>query len=194
MRRRNIRCQCEWHICSLIPLLGIVSSRWLHVRPRTRHPKHQQFSGCSFLTVHGLVNFPEFPLPRQRHYTSETAHHRIRYSGAREGPTPTSKQAMMEHHAAPIGGSVSLARTLPSSSVSRTTLLLLAVAASLPMALAHDHGTDGIAEGETISKDPIDAILWIHIFLQMFAFGILFPVGMVLGVSPAKRRRNMDSH
>ena len=28
-----------------------------------------------------------------------------------------------------------------------------------------------------------DATLWIHIFLQMFAFGILFPLGMVLGVS-----------
>src|SRR5690554_4551819 len=27
-----------------------------------------------------------------------------------------------------------------------------------------------------------DTVLWIHIFLQMFAFGILFPLGMVLGV------------
>lgn len=27
-----------------------------------------------------------------------------------------------------------------------------------------------------------DSILWIHILLQMFAFGIIFPTGMVLGV------------
>lgn len=28
-----------------------------------------------------------------------------------------------------------------------------------------------------------DSILWAHIFINMLAFGILFPVGMVLGVS-----------
>ncbi|OIW29402.1 hypothetical protein CONLIGDRAFT_631478 [Coniochaeta ligniaria NRRL 30616] len=50
------------------------------------------------------------------------------------------------------------------------------------MALGHDHGTENIEEGETISKDPIDTVLWIHIFLQMIAFGVLFPVGMVLGI------------
>lgn len=27
-----------------------------------------------------------------------------------------------------------------------------------------------------------DTILWIHIFVQMLAFGVLFPLGMVLGV------------
>lgn len=42
-------------------------------------------------------------------------------------------------------------------------------------------------EGGMISLDGADglqdAILWIHIIIQMVAFGIIFPVGMVLGVS-----------
>ncbi|KAB5550858.1 hypothetical protein GE09DRAFT_965542 [Coniochaeta sp. 2T2.1] len=61
-------------------------------------------------------------------------------------------------------------------------VLFIAAAAYLPAALGHEHGMDNIEEGETVSKDPIDTILWIHIFLQAFAFGILFPVGMVLGM------------
>ncbi|KAH8882279.1 hypothetical protein GQ53DRAFT_666149 [Thozetella sp. PMI_491] len=50
------------------------------------------------------------------------------------------------------------------------------------MAMGHDHDTSNIPEGETISGDPIDSTLWAHIFIQMLAFGILFPVGMVLGM------------
>ncbi|KAJ3579009.1 hypothetical protein NPX13_g1556 [Xylaria arbuscula] len=33
-----------------------------------------------------------------------------------------------------------------------------------------------------ISVDPIDTTLWIHIFIQMAAWGVIFPVGMVLGI------------
>lgn len=33
-----------------------------------------------------------------------------------------------------------------------------------------------------------DTTLWIHIFLQTFTFGILFPLGMVLGVSQRRSR------
>lgn len=43
------------------------------------------------------------------------------------------------------------------------------------------------AEGGMIRLDGADGlqdtILWIHIIIQMVAFGIIFPVGMVLGVS-----------
>lgn len=46
----------------------------------------------------------------------------------------------------------------------------------------HEHHTDMIAEGEGVSPDPIDGILWAHILLQALAWGILFPTGMVLGV------------
>lgn len=58
---------------------------------------------------------------------------------------------------------------------------LLALAA-LPMASAHDHSSTHIEEGQAISVEPIDTTLWVHIFIQMFAWGVIFPLGMVLGI------------
>ncbi|OTA82986.1 hypothetical protein M434DRAFT_400837 [Hypoxylon sp. CO27-5] len=60
-------------------------------------------------------------------------------------------------------------------------IFLLAIAA-LPMASAHDHSSTHIEEGQAISVEPIDTTLWVHIFVQMFAWGIIFPLGMVLGI------------
>lgn len=37
--------------------------------------------------------------------------------------------------------------------------------------------------GSYTTPDPIDGVLWLHILIMMFTFGILFPVGMVLGLS-----------
>ncbi|KAI0378555.1 hypothetical protein F5Y04DRAFT_147154 [Hypomontagnella monticulosa] len=62
------------------------------------------------------------------------------------------------------------------------TTFLLALFALLPMASAHDHSSSHIEEGQTISVDPIDTTLWVHIFIQMFAWGVIFPLGMVLGM------------
>lgn len=50
------------------------------------------------------------------------------------------------------------------------------------MASAHDHSSTHIEDGETVSVDPIDTTLWVHIFIQMFAWGVIFPLGMVLGI------------
>ncbi|KAK4157565.1 hypothetical protein C8A00DRAFT_11658 [Chaetomidium leptoderma] len=51
------------------------------------------------------------------------------------------------------------------------------------MALGHGgHEVDKIPEGETISLEPLDTTLWVHILVQTLAFGILFPLGMVLGM------------
>lgn len=47
---------------------------------------------------------------------------------------------------------------------------------------SHEHHNDAIPEGDGISNNPIDSILWIHILLQTLAWGILFPTGMILGV------------
>ncbi|CAK7271147.1 hypothetical protein SEPCBS119000_004452 [Sporothrix epigloea] len=61
----------------------------------------------------------------------------------------------------------------------------LTAVAALSMALlasAHEHGEDHIPEGETISVDPIDSTLWVHIILMTAVWGILFPLGMVLGI------------
>ena len=49
-------------------------------------------------------------------------------------------------------------------------------------ATAHVHHVNKVEEGQAISADPIDSILWIHMLVQAFAWGIIFPVGMVLGV------------
>ncbi|KAI1764631.1 hypothetical protein GGR53DRAFT_306186 [Hypoxylon sp. FL1150] len=71
-----------------------------------------------------------------------------------------------------------IASMAPSSFLPLSLLVLSAI----PMASGHDHSSTHIEEGETISADPIDTILWIHIFIQMFAWGVVFPLGMVLGI------------
>ncbi|KAI6361173.1 hypothetical protein MCOR25_006544 [Pyricularia grisea] len=60
--------------------------------------------------------------------------------------------------------------------------LIAAVLLFAPMGMAHEHHQEKIKEGDTISMDPIDTTLWVHIFIQMLAFGVLFPLGMVLGL------------
>lgn len=47
---------------------------------------------------------------------------------------------------------------------------------------AHEHHMDKIEEGQAVSADPIDTILWVHILIQTLAWGVLFPTGMVLGI------------
>ncbi|KAH8602462.1 hypothetical protein B0O99DRAFT_606610 [Bisporella sp. PMI_857] len=57
-------------------------------------------------------------------------------------------------------------------------LLLLATNVS-----AHGHDMSAIEEGEHMSAEPIDSILWTHIILMTVTFGIIFPAGMVLGIT-----------
>ncbi|KAM5356500.1 hypothetical protein ACJ41O_003146 [Fusarium nematophilum] len=59
----------------------------------------------------------------------------------------------------------------------------LAIALFITAAKAHDHNTSKIPEGQTVSSEPLDAVLWIHIFVQMLAYGVIFPIGMVLGMT-----------
>ncbi|KAF8733459.1 hypothetical protein AX14_003822 [Amanita brunnescens Koide BX004] len=61
-----------------------------------------------------------------------------------------------------------------------TAVVLLA---SLSVVLAHTHH-DEISEEE--ANAPIDSILWIHMFLQVTVWGILFPIGMVLGLAKSR--------
>lgn len=76
------------------------------------------------------------------------------------------------------------AQFLSSSTASTTTAALVLLALVLPMADAHDHAVGTIPDGAATSPDPIDSTLWAHIFVNMLAFGVMFPVGMVLGVRP----------
>ncbi|KAF2841559.1 integral membrane protein-like protein [Patellaria atrata CBS 101060] len=60
--------------------------------------------------------------------------------------------------------------------------VIFAATAILGTVKAHEHHTDHIEEGNAISDDPIDSILWMHILIQCLAWGVLFPTGMVLGI------------
>ncbi|RHZ71690.1 hypothetical protein CDV55_107870 [Aspergillus turcosus] len=60
----------------------------------------------------------------------------------------------------------------------RGVLIALLLASS---AVAHG-GHESVPEGAAVSKDPIDSTLWIHMILMGFTFGIIFPLGMVLGI------------
>ncbi|KAH7051027.1 putative integral membrane protein [Macrophomina phaseolina] len=62
-------------------------------------------------------------------------------------------------------------------------LAILCLAAT---ARAHEHHMDNIEEGQYASSDPIDAVLWIHILLQSLAWGVLYPTGMVLGITRSR--------
>ncbi|KAF2452299.1 hypothetical protein BDY21DRAFT_359567 [Lineolata rhizophorae] len=60
-----------------------------------------------------------------------------------------------------------------------SVLLLLAIVRTT---FAHEHHDEDIPEGAAISDDPIDSILWVHMIMQTFVWGLLFPTGMVLGI------------
>ncbi|KAI1790285.1 hypothetical protein LXA43DRAFT_1017323 [Ganoderma leucocontextum] len=59
-------------------------------------------------------------------------------------------------------------------------LPLLFLAASV---LGHEHDDELTEEQSTAS---VDTILWLHIFLQAAVWGVLFPTGMVLGLSRSR--------
>lgn len=61
-------------------------------------------------------------------------------------------------------------------------LPVVLLACILPV-VAHKHH-DALSEEQ--ANAPVDAILWIHIFLQAIVWGFLFPIGMVLGLSRSK--------
>ncbi|KAF9525129.1 hypothetical protein CPB83DRAFT_860057 [Crepidotus variabilis] len=66
------------------------------------------------------------------------------------------------------------------NSALRTGFLLSCIATFV---VAHEHHDEVTEEEE---HAPIDTILWLHIFLQAAVWGILFPIGMVLGLSRSR--------
>ena len=60
---------------------------------------------------------------------------------------------------------------------------LFSLSLLLQSVLAHEH--HGELSDDNDDK-PIDAVLWIHMLLQGFVWGVLFPVGMVLGLSKSR--------
>ena len=53
----------------------------------------------------------------------------------------------------------------------------------IQLTLAHSH-SDVLTEEEL--NLPVDAILWIHIVLQATVWGVIFPIGMVLGITRSR--------
>ncbi|KAJ6547860.1 hypothetical protein B0H10DRAFT_2130623 [Mycena sp. CBHHK59/15] len=60
---------------------------------------------------------------------------------------------------------------------------IISLLASGDLAQAHEHH-DELSEAEV--NTPVDSILWIHIFLQAAVWGVLFPIGMVLGITRSR--------
>ena len=60
------------------------------------------------------------------------------------------------------------------------TILALSL---IQLTLAHSHN-DVLTEEE--KNLPVDTILWIHIFMQGTVWGVIFPIGMVLGLTRSR--------
>ena len=60
------------------------------------------------------------------------------------------------------------------------TILILSL---IQLTVAHSH-SDVLTEEELNS--PVDAILWIHIVLQASVWAVIFPIGMVLGITRSR--------
>ncbi|TFK75059.1 hypothetical protein BDN72DRAFT_955393 [Pluteus cervinus] len=67
----------------------------------------------------------------------------------------------------------------------RSTVLLSFVAFynAAQLVSAHEHH-DQVSE--EAAKAPLDAVLWMHMDVQLLVWGILFPIGMVLGITRSR--------
>ncbi|EMD39097.1 hypothetical protein CERSUDRAFT_112790 [Gelatoporia subvermispora B] len=70
----------------------------------------------------------------------------------------------------------------PKGAVMMGSLPVVLLALILPV-LAHEHHNE-LTEEQT--NAPVDSILWIHMTLQALVWGVLFPIGMVLGLSRSR--------
>jgi len=61
--------------------------------------------------------------------------------------------------------------------------MIIGLSCLTSLVLAHEHH-DELSDEE--AHAPVDSILWIHIFLQAAVWGVLFPLGMVLGLSRSR--------
>ena len=63
-------------------------------------------------------------------------------------------------------------------------MLSISVLLSFALAVAaHEHHDE---LSEEAANAPVDTILWIHIFLQAAVWGVLFPIGMVFGITRSR--------
>ncbi|KAL5501472.1 hypothetical protein ACEPAH_8732 [Sanghuangporus vaninii] len=67
--------------------------------------------------------------------------------------------------------------------VAHCCLLLITVLAAASLVTAHSHHEE-LTEEE--KNAPVDAVLWIHMVLQCAVWGVIFPLGMVLGMTRSR--------
>jgi uncharacterized membrane protein YedE/YeeE len=73
---------------------------------------------------------------------------------------------------------------MPGELLRRTPLVLLPfIFIWIAPVLAHEHHAE-LTEEQLHA--PVDAILWIHIALQAIVWGVIFPIGMVLGLTRSR--------
>jgi len=83
----------------------------------------------------------------------------------------------------PLEALLAAAMGAHSIQLSKTLSAIICLCLLTKVVLAHsDH--DEISEEQ--ARAPIDAVLWIHIALQAIVWGILFPIGMVLGITRSR--------
>ncbi|KAL4072852.1 hypothetical protein V8B97DRAFT_1869646 [Scleroderma yunnanense] len=63
-------------------------------------------------------------------------------------------------------------------------VLALFLSSQIISAYGHSHHDEELTEEQLHA--PIDSILWIHMALQVIVWGIVFPIGMVLGLSRSR--------
>ncbi|KAG6309912.1 hypothetical protein E4U44_006221 [Claviceps purpurea] len=80
---------------------------------------------------------------------------------------------------------MSMASSSPLRGTCTSLFILLATLAKTVVGHEH-HGDSNIPEGHTVSLEPLDTTLWMHIFVNMFAYGVIFPIGMVLGMTKSR--------
>lgn len=71
------------------------------------------------------------------------------------------------------------------SLMSRPLSLLSFLSLFAAFVVAHEHHDEELPPGQAITFDPVDSILWTHIFFMTLSFGVLFPTGMVRAICRA---------
>ena len=71
--------------------------------------------------------------------------------------------------------------SMASDHALRPVSLLLVLAMCCSFVASHEHHEE-LPDGQAITFDPVNSILWTHIFLMSLSFGVLFPTGMVTSV------------
>ena len=142
----------------------------------THHAGHTVRRRSPLSTTHGTEPHKSFDY-------CALAEVRLHWKSSLDRPTPQLTSAVRTLSS--CKGSKNRPPRMRLSRPSLTSTLLLTLLSSTTLVGAHG-GHNKVPEGESISEEPLDLRLWIHILLMTLTFGLLFPLGMVLGLVRSK--------